>query len=106
MADHYVKVQSELDLIDDGGEYRHWAPESQTYAPADVLQQYLRNGWQLDSLAAVETFYMAGYRRSDIYYFTLRREDEFIEMPVLANPVVFRIIQEHKLNVLRINVSR
>jgi hypothetical protein len=106
MADHYIKVQSESDLIEDRGEYRHWAPDSQAYAPADVLQQYLRSGWELDTLAAVETFYMAGYRRSDIYYFTLKRNTEYIEMPVLANPVVFRIIQEHKLNVLRINVSR
>ncbi len=106
MADQYAKVQAKLDFREDGGEHRHWSPQSQTYAPVDVLQQYLREGWQLDSLAAVETFYYAGYRRADIYYFTLKRADDYVEMPVLANPVVFRIIQEHKLNVLRINVAR
>jgi len=82
---------------------RHWSPGSQTYAPADVLQRYLRRGWKLAELAAVESFYYAGYRRVDVYHFTLLHGEEHIDMPVLGNPVVYRLIEEHKLTVMRIN---
>ena len=82
---------------------RHWSPTSQAYAPADVLQRYLRTGWKLENLAAVESFYYAGYRRVDVYYFTLTRGEEKIDMPVLRNPVVMRLIEEQKLTVMRIN---
>src|SRR5579859_506437 len=85
--------------------YRHWSPSSQTYAPADVLVRYLRTGWSLDPMAAVETFFYAGYRRVDVYYFTLRNADQTLEMPVLGNPAVRRLLEEHKLTVLRINAA-
>lgn len=84
---------------------RHWCPVSEPYAPADILLQYLREGWELDSLVAVETFYFAGYRCSDIYYFTLHQQDSSCEMPVLANPVVLRLVDERHLSILRINVA-
>src|SRR5258707_6138764 len=86
--------------------HRHWSRESQTYAPADVLLHQIRSGWSLEPLAAVETFFYAGYRRVDVYYFTLRRGDETLEMPVLANPAVKRLIEQHKLTVLRVNAAR
>jgi len=84
---------------------RHWCPVSEKYAPADVLLQYLREGWELDMLVAVETFYFAGYRCSDIYYFTLHQEDMTLEMPVLANPIVLRLVEERQLSTLRITVA-
>jgi hypothetical protein len=86
--------------------YRHWSPESELYAPADVLLQYLRQGWKLDKLVAVETVYYSGCRRSDIFYFTLQCGEATVEMPVLANPVVFYLIEAQGLTLLRINVER
>jgi hypothetical protein len=87
------------------GEYRHWSADSEAYAPADVLLQHLRAGWKLDELVAIETFYYAGYRRSDIYYFTLQKDGKTIEMPVLANPAVFRIVKEYGLTTFRISLD-
>lgn len=85
---------------------RHWSPASQAYAPADILLRYLRTGWKLENMAAVESFYYAGYRRVDVYHFMLKREQETVEMPVLMNPVVTRLIEEHKLTVIRVNSSQ
>jgi hypothetical protein len=101
----HEKVREFAALRDDGT-YRHWAPDSEVYAPALVLMQYLRSGWKPDELVGVETFYHAGYRHSDIYYFTLQRDDASIEVPVLANPAVFKVISTHQLTVLRINIDR
>src|SRR5437660_12459 len=84
------KVRHFAALRDDGT-YRHWSPDSEVYAPAIILQQYLREGWQPEELVAVETFYHAGYRHSDIYFFTLRHDGDAIEIPVLANPTVLKV---------------
>ena len=86
--------------------FRHWSPESESYPPAQVLLQFIRLGWTLDSLVAVESFYYAGYRSSDVYHFTLLRGTDTIEIPVLANPAVFRVVESCKLTVVRLNVSR
>ncbi len=89
-----------------GDTYRHWSPESEPYASADVLIQYLRMGWELDKLVAVETIYHTAHRHSNVYYFTLHLDDQLIEMPVLSNPVVLDLMKRHKLTTLRINVAR
>ncbi|MCC7446885.1 MAG: hypothetical protein IT324_05675 [Anaerolineae bacterium] len=104
MVTHAIATRASREgFIDD--EHRHWCPVSEKYAPADVLLDYLRQGWELDKLVAVETFYFAGYRCSDIYYFTLYRDDLSCEMPVLANPIVLRVVEEQQLSILRINVA-
>jgi hypothetical protein len=105
MVDHSRDVQTKVDVRDDEIS-RHWSPDSETYAPADILLQYLKNGWLLEKLVAVETIYYAGYRRSEIFYFTLERDGRSVEMPILSNPAVFKVIEENELTTLRINVDR
>ena len=105
MVDHSREIQTRIDYSDDDI-HRHWSPDSELYAPADVLLQYLQRGWQLEKLVAVETVYYAGYRRSDIYYFTLERDGRTVEMPILATPVVFKVREQNQLTTLRINVDR
>ncbi len=88
-----------------GDTYRHWSPDSEPYASADVLIQYLRLGWIVDKLVAVETVYHSARRSSNVFYFTLSLNGQTIEMPVLANPVVLDLLKRHKLTTLRINVA-
>ena len=75
----------------------HWAPESQTYSNAANLLHYMRRNWRVDPMSAVETFWLRGGRYVYVYYFTLTREGRRIEMPVLGNPAVFRLIKEHNI---------
>jgi hypothetical protein len=86
--------------------HRHWSPQSQNYASADILLQYIASGWEPENTALVETYYSAGVRRSEIFYFSLVRDGERVEMPVLANPMVSRLIEKYHLNVLRVNDER
>lgn len=89
-------------LSEDLEVYRHWSPESETYAPAYVLLQFIRQAWQLDEMVVVELFPCArSYQHVQVYYFTLRRDDEQIWMPVLANPVVLQLIKSYGLTVRR-----
>jgi hypothetical protein len=87
------------------GKFRHWSAESQEYAPSDALLSCLSEGWLLDKLIAIETFYYSGYRRVDVVYFTLHREDQTCEMPVLANPMVNRLIDYYDLTVVPANTT-
>jgi hypothetical protein len=87
-------------------EYRHWSPGSQKYATVDVLQQYIYRGWHLENIAQVETFYCTGARAIEIYSFTLTRGTETMHMPVIATPIILRLITEHNVCVLRVKSER
>jgi hypothetical protein len=81
--------------------YRHWSPESETYAPGEVLLRYLRDSWTPDNIVNVETFPCSGCRQVEVYFFLLVRGDKRISMPLIANPVVLRLIHEYELTVQR-----
>jgi hypothetical protein len=85
--------------------FRHWSAESQEFAPSDALLSYITEGWVLDKLITIETFYYSGYRRVDVVHFTLRRDEETFDMPVLANPMVNRLIDYYDLTILPANIT-
>ncbi len=85
------------------GDYRHWSPTSQPYAPAHVLIQYLRYGWKADSTVFIKSFRCLGSRSVAVYYFLLTRDAEQVWMPVLANPAVRRLMQESGLILVRLS---
>ncbi len=89
----------------DGEYFRHWSPDSELYAPADVLFQYLWLGWSLKNSVAVEVVHYGGYRRSVIYFFTLENEDKVVEIPVVATPPVLRLVEEEHLETLYVWTS-
>jgi hypothetical protein len=71
---------------------QYWCPVSERYAPAEALLQYLHEGWEPDRFVTVEAVYFAHGRCSEIYHFTLYRAGSSVEMPVLANPAIGRIV--------------
>ena len=87
------------------GDYRHWSPTSQPYAPAHVLLQYLRYGWKADNTVFIKSFCCLGSRSVAVYYFLLTWDAEQVWMPVLANPVVRRLIQESGLTLVRLSAD-
>jgi len=84
----------------------HWEQSSQIYATAATLLHYVRKHWQTDSLVVVQSFAQRGGRYVNVYYFTLTRNERRIEMPVLANPPVERLIVQHALRIERLNTTR
>ena len=78
----------------------HWSPESQTYTTADVLLQYLRNAWTLRRSVVVKSFDCSSYRRVNVYHFTLQKGTRLIEMPIIENPIVQRLMEQYELTIL------
>jgi hypothetical protein len=79
---------------------RHWSPSSQAYAPADVLIQYLADGWTISPVVGLEEHWHAGVRRVDVYHFELTKEEQVQILPVQSNPIVRRLMNERQLKVV------
>lgn len=86
-------------------EYRHWSPLSQTYTSADVLQQYLRAGWQLAETVKVETFTLGAGRRVSVYHFVLSKDGRELRLPIVSSPFVLRTVMERGLKVIRLEAE-
>ena len=79
---------------------RHWSPASQSYAPADVLLEYLADGWNLSSVVGrMEHWYGAG-RHVGVYYFELARDHRMMVMAVHGNPAVHRLVWERRSRIV------
>ncbi|MBZ0291488.1 MAG: hypothetical protein K8L99_02875 [Anaerolineae bacterium] len=84
---------------------RHWCPQSQAIAPADVLLGHLRSGWQLSNRVLVEVHWFGRDRRTELFYFTLTAGSHRVCMPVLSNPVVLRLVEAHGLEAVRVQTT-
>ena len=80
---------------------RHWALTSETYAPAHILLQYIRDGWVLQDNVYVQLSHCFSGRCVEIFSFRLDHGCESILMPIIANPAVLRTIIERGLIVVR-----
>jgi hypothetical protein len=76
---------------------QHWSPASQPYAPADVLLEYLDDGWKLSPVVGREEHCYGAGRHVDVYYFELTHDYRALVMPVHDNPTVARLVWERQL---------
>lgn len=97
------RAKSEVECDND---HRHWSPNSQSYAPADVLFQYLRDGWLLGDRVLIQVFTCFSRRRVEVYSFKLILDSEPVLMPIIANPVILRFVMERGLTVIRVIPDR
>ena len=82
---------------------RYWSPSSQTYAPADVLLEYLVNGWSISPVVGREDYWYGGGRHITVHYFELTMNNQAVVLPVLGNPVVRRLLQQQQLRIVLLN---
>ena len=80
-------------------EHRHWSPDSQVYAPGDVLMHLIRDGWQVYGKVFVQTYCCVSRRHTQVYHFVLIHNDEHLDLHVVANPAVRRLVQERQFPV-------
>lgn len=74
-------------------DYRHWHASSQKYTGGDSLVSLLQAGWTIHTVEYRE-HPLTGGRASLIYQFNLKLETASIEMLVIANPFVARLIAQ------------
>lgn len=74
-------------------EFHYWSHTSETFATMSQLYSAVLQGWAVSDLVICRRIAFAGGRRqSRLYYFELRRNDEYMTMPVLENPAVMRLL--------------
>lgn len=78
---------------------RHWSPLSEKFAGGDCLITAISRGWQVVGDIYREEFWHAGTRLTTVFHFTLQRGDETMNMPIISNPHVRRIIYMNRVKV-------
>ncbi len=71
---------------------RHWSPISEKYAGGDALVTLFTEGWQLHETVFYEEYWHAGSRPVTIYHLEMVRDDEKMNVPVISNPYVDRMM--------------
>lgn len=79
---------------------RHWCPHSEVYTGADSLLTAQRNGWRLAGLVYKQQVIFSNGRQTTLYHFELVRGSETVIMPIVRNPFVERMIQQHAIDIL------
>lgn len=75
--------------------YRHWSPESEQYARGDALYSFLMIGWQPTSnVVFYREIWLSGARQICILLIQLKKNEQIIEMPVLKNPFIHKMLCE------------
>ena len=92
-------MEREQRSLDQG---RHWSSSSQTYAPADVLLEYLADGWDISSVVGHEEYWYGGGRHVAVYYFELTKDNQALVLPILGNPIVRRLVRQRQLRIVRL----
>lgn len=79
---------------------RHWHPQSEAYAGVDALFTALDRGWRIAGKIRRDERFLSEARSVIIFHFELKRADEWIQMPVLSNPCLLRLLEKQAVIVL------
>ncbi len=72
----------------------HWCPRSQTFASTSHLVSAINSGWQVNTVVIRKavTYGARQARQANLYYTELRRDGEYMTMPVVENPALIRLL--------------
>ncbi len=80
--------------------WRHWCDTSEMFAGGDALLTAMQNDWVAEETCYEEQYWQAGTRLVTVYHFTLHNDDETLQMGVITNPYVRRVIREQNFKVV------
>ncbi|MBZ0303703.1 MAG: hypothetical protein K8J31_28440 [Anaerolineae bacterium] len=78
---------------------RHWSPISQKYAGGDAVITLFSEGWRLKESVFYEEFWLSGSRLVVVYHLEMARDEDTLNVPVLSNPYVDRMMTSLPLQV-------
>jgi len=81
-------------------EFHHWNPKSERFASASHLASAVLQNWMVNSLVIDRTFSFSGGRITHVYYFELRRDGEYMTMPVVQSPALAKLIENKPFEVI------
>jgi hypothetical protein len=79
--------------------HRHWCPTSEKFASGDALLSLMDAGWRPEQIVFLPEYSLSSGRYARVYQFHLFDDQHMIEMCVVQNPFVERIIAKMGLSV-------
>jgi hypothetical protein len=84
----------------DKDQHRHWCPISEPVTGGDVLESMLNQGWKISGGICYHQWHSLRGRNFHQYQFCLERDFHMINITVIANPFVQRLISRLHLAVI------
>lgn len=79
--------------------FQHWSQDSERFGGGDALITAMMMGWELEPTIYMEYKHFGGNRRVRVYHCRLTNRSEEMEMPVVHNPYVNRLIRQMQLKI-------
>lgn len=103
MKDSYLRQLDEDIVGDSTAIFCHWCGKSQTYAGGDALITLLHQGYHIEGQVLRQVVHFQGNRHSEVFHFRLEQDNvKPINISVLHNPFVMRLILRLKLKVYKL----
>jgi hypothetical protein len=94
----FVELSPKADYVT--RRYRHWSPLSEKYTGGDALLTAMDRGWRVQSRIQCQEHWHGDSRRICIYSVELNRGDETLNMAIIDNPFVTRLIDDLNLQIV------
>lgn len=78
----------------------HWSALSQTVATTDQLFSALLDDWMIHIAVIERVISFSGGRFTHIYYFRLRRDGEYMTMPVGQTPTLLQFMADNPVDLI------
>lgn len=88
------RIWDERDIADLTPSQRHYHASSEPFASGDTLQTLLYRGWQPAKGLRRHVYWLSAMRSVTVYEFQLHRGKEVIQIPILVNPFVLRMVND------------
>jgi hypothetical protein len=82
---------------------RHWCAHCEKYCGGDTLLIALEDGWIAKGVIFRQTFWLQHKRQINVFHITLQRSQRLIQLSVIDNPFVNRLLQQMDCQVVQLN---
>jgi hypothetical protein len=82
---------------------RHWCPQCEKFAGGETLQIALEDRWLPKGVIFRQTFWLMRRRQTNVYHVTLQRGNRLLELKIIDNPFVSRLIGQLGRQIVQLN---
>lgn len=82
---------------------RHWCPHCEPFMGGETLLIALEERWYPKGVIFRQTFWLMHGRQMNVYHVTLQRDNRLIQLKVIENPFVIRLLKQSGQQIVQLN---
>ena len=84
---------------------RYWCAHCERFTGGDTLLIALEDNWCLKGVIFRQTFWLMGKREMHLYHIILQRGNRLIQLQVIENPFVLRLLKQLGHQIVQLNAQ-